>query len=48
MNCLSSARYATPLGKADLPDVPYRVLLRLRPKTAHGSVQSVLSMRIFL
>lgn len=33
MNCLSLARYVTPSGKIDLPDVPYRVLLRLRPKT---------------
>lgn len=38
----------TCLGKTDLPDVPYRVSLRLRPRTLHKEVQSVLSMRLFL
>lgn len=41
MNCLSLAMYVTCLGKADLPDVPYRVSLRLRPRTLHNEIQSV-------
>lgn len=38
----------TCLGKTDLPDVPYRVPLRLRPRTLHKEIQSVISMRLFL
>lgn len=39
--------YVTHLGKADLPDVAYRVSLRLKPRTLHKEIQSVLSMRLF-